>query len=116
MNLPNHPHFFERFTAARKQARLGSVQVARKLGLHHTTLSRWRRHRPQGETIAKLSKLLGVPVAYLVGTGEKEPAIMSQPSLRGRHDRRPAWQRAVPELFPGKDRRPAWQRNLPELF
>lgn len=67
------PRFAERLKAAMHEARVRPAQLATDLGVHPTTVSRWRRGEcPDMPTLTALAARLGVGLEWLkTGGGER---------------------------------------------
>ena len=59
----------------RREVRLSLKDVARRLGVHFTTVSSWERGRsePGFQVLRELADLYGVPLVDLLGTGRESP-------------------------------------------
>lgn len=64
----------------RKQKKLTQKQLAEKLGLDHTTISKWESntYEPDANNLNKLAEILGVSVDYLLGRDHFEADIFDE--------------------------------------
>lgn len=66
--------FGKRLKQARKNKKLLQTEVANKLGIDDTTISKYENDKsePDNKTINELATLYGVTVDWLIGRNEKE--------------------------------------------
>lgn len=71
----------ERIKATRKDYKLTQKELAKILGIDHTTISKWESdiYEPDTDMLNKLADLLDTSVDYLLGrTDDPKPSIASQ--------------------------------------
>jgi transcriptional regulator with XRE-family HTH domain len=69
----NDMSFGQRLKQARKEAKLTQEQVAKRLGLDYSTISKYENNHsePDNETLAKMAEIYNVKVDYLI-TGRSD--------------------------------------------
>jgi transcriptional regulator with XRE-family HTH domain len=65
--------FGKRLKEARGAKKLTQEEAAKKLGIDHTTISKYENNKsePDNETLQRLAELYGVSISYLYGENNK---------------------------------------------
>jgi transcriptional regulator with XRE-family HTH domain len=68
--------FGQRLRQARKKAKLTQEQVAKRLGLDYSTISKYENNHsePDNETLAKMAEMYNVNVDYLITGRTNDPS------------------------------------------
>lgn len=71
----NRPPLARHFTELRQAAGLTQMQLAEKVGVHHSSIAYWELSgtAPRGEVLPKLAEALGVSIDSLLGVAPPKP-------------------------------------------
>ncbi|MCM3560636.1 helix-turn-helix domain-containing protein [Brevibacillus borstelensis] len=76
--------FGQRLKQARKEAKLTQEQVAKRLGLDYSTISKYENNHsePDNETLAKMAEIYNVKVDYLITGHTDDPSPLVKKDKR----------------------------------